>query len=150
LPDGLGTVVGDRGMRLSGGERQRIALARALLARPRLLILDEATSALDWHNQRLIAESIEALRGSITVLTIAHRPSMIAFADWVVAIEDGRVVESGGYRDLAARAGSQLSRLMAGEAGEGSEGAPGESPEGGRGGEGRLDAGAPALRRGGG
>lgn len=118
LPDGLDTIVGDRGARFSGGERQRIALARALLARPRLLILDEATSALDWHSQRLIAESIGALRGTLTVLTIAHRPSMIAFADWVVAIEGGRLVEAGAYVELASRQDSRLAQLMSGEAQE--------------------------------
>jgi len=115
LPDGLKTVVGDRGVRLSGGERQRIALARALLRKPRLLILDEATSALDWENQMLIARSIEALRGKMTIVTIAHRPSMIAFADWVVAIEYGKVVEYGPYKDVLETSESHLSRMIAGE-----------------------------------
>ncbi|TPO02596.1 ABC transporter ATP-binding protein [Mesorhizobium sp. B1-1-5] len=114
----LDTVVGDRGVRLSGGERQRIALARALLRKPSLLILDEATSALDWQNQSLIAQSIEALRGRMTILTIAHRPSMIAFADWVVAIENGRIVEVGQYRRLKAKAGSRLARMLSGEQAE--------------------------------
>ncbi|TPL58964.1 ABC transporter ATP-binding protein [Mesorhizobium sp. B2-4-2] len=114
----LETVVGDRGVRLSGGERQRIALARALLRKPSLLILDEATSALDWQNQSLIAQSIDGLRGSMTILTIAHRPSMIAFADWVVAMENGRVVEVGQYRRLKAKAGSRLSRMLSGEQSE--------------------------------
>ncbi|MCA0014139.1 ABC transporter ATP-binding protein/permease [Mesorhizobium sp. B292B1B] len=114
----LETVVGDRGVRLSGGERQRIALARALLRKPSLLILDEATSALDWQNQALIAQSIDGLRGSMTILTIAHRPSMIAFADWVVAMENGRVVEVGHYRRLKAKAGSRLSRMLSGEQSE--------------------------------
>ncbi|CDX26560.1 ABC transporter, ATP-binding protein [Mesorhizobium sp. ORS 3324] len=111
----LETVVGDRGVRLSGGERQRIALARALLRKPSLLILDEATSALDWQNQSLIAQSIDGLRGEMTILTIAHRPSMISFADWVVAIEDGRIAEVGQYRQLKAKAGSRLARMLSGE-----------------------------------
>ncbi|KAA3448971.1 ABC transporter ATP-binding protein [Mesorhizobium sp. SARCC-RB16n] len=115
---GLETVVGDRGVRLSGGERQRIALARALLRKPSLLILDEATSALDWQNQSLIARSIDGLRGTMTILTIAHRPSMIAFADWVVAMEDGRVVEVGQYQRLKAKPGSRLSRMLSGEQSE--------------------------------
>ncbi|TPM36152.1 ABC transporter ATP-binding protein [Mesorhizobium sp. B2-3-4] len=115
---GLKTVVGDRGVRLSGGERQRIALARALLRKPSLLILDEATSALDWQNQSLIARSIDGLRGAMTILTIAHRPSMIAFADWVVAMEDGRVVEVGQYQRLKAKPGSRLSRMLSGEGSE--------------------------------
>lgn len=115
LPERLETVVGDRGLRLSGGERQRIALARGLLRRPRLLILDEATSALDWENQMLIARSIERLRGSMTIITIAHRPSMISFADWVVTVEDGRIVETGDYATLIARRESRLRRLVEGE-----------------------------------
>lgn len=115
LPDGLQAIVGDRGSRLSGGERQRIALARALLRKPQLLILDEATSALDWENQSLIAESIRALRGETTVLTIAHRPSMIAFADWIVAVEDGRIVETGSFDQLNRRADSRLAQMLAGE-----------------------------------
>jgi ATP-binding cassette subfamily C protein len=115
LPQGLATIVGDRGVRLSGGERQRIALARALLRNPRLLLLDEATSALDWQSQALIASAIQGLRGRTTVVTIAHRPSMIAFADWVVAIEDGCVVEVGPYAQLSEKKGSHLQRLLAGD-----------------------------------
>ncbi|MEO5759162.1 MAG: ABC transporter ATP-binding protein [Mesorhizobium sp.] len=111
----LETVVGDRGVRLSGGERQRIALARALLRKPSLLILDEATSALDWQNQSLIAKSIDGLRGRMTILTIAHRPSMIAFADWVVAMENGRIVEVGQYQRLKEKPESRLSRMLSGE-----------------------------------
>ncbi|RUX50893.1 ABC transporter ATP-binding protein [Mesorhizobium sp. M4A.F.Ca.ET.050.02.1.1] len=118
LEQRLDTVVGDRGIRLSGGERQRIALARALLRKPSLLILDEATSALDWQNQSLIAKSIDGLRGTMTILTIAHRPSMIAFADWVVAIENGRIVEVGQYQRLKAKSGSRLSRMLSGEQAE--------------------------------
>ncbi|WP_052247712.1 ABC transporter ATP-binding protein [Brevundimonas nasdae] len=114
----LDTVVGPRGTRLSGGERQRIALARALLMEPQLLILDEATSALDWENQGLIAKAIEGLRGRMTVITIAHRPSMISFADWVLAIDGGRLVEAGAYRELRASPASVLSRMMDGENGQ--------------------------------
>ena len=115
LPDGLGTVVGERGTRLSGGERQRIALARALLRSPELLILDEATSALDWDNQKKIAADIEKMRGQITILTIAHRPSMIRFADDVIAVEDGRCVETGSFAELAADPQSRLARMLDGE-----------------------------------
>jgi ATP-binding cassette subfamily C protein len=115
LPDGVLTRVGDRGLRLSGGERQRIALARALLRKPKLLILDEATSALDWENQALIVESIESLRGEMTIVTIAHRLSMIAFADDVIVLENGAVREHGPYTRLAENPGSQLARLVAGE-----------------------------------
>jgi ATP-binding cassette subfamily C protein len=117
LPEALGTVVGDRGLRLSGGERQRLSLARALMRRPQLLILDEATSALDWEHQSMIARSIEGLRGSMTIITIAHRLSMIAFADRVVALEGGAVVEAGDYATLIGATGSRLSQMAAGERG---------------------------------
>jgi ATP-binding cassette subfamily C protein len=117
LPDGLATVIGERGLRLSGGERQRIALARALLRRPKLLILDEGTSALDWENQAAVARAIAALRGQMTVITIAHRPSMIAFADWVVTFEGGRVVDSGPYQRMINQPEGYLGRVLAGEAG---------------------------------
>lgn len=115
LPQGLDTVVGERGTRLSGGERQRIALARALLCKPDLLILDEATSALDWENQQLIAADIEQLRKSTTILTIAHRPSMIQMADWVIAIEDGRCVEVGQFHALSEAPESRLAQMLKGE-----------------------------------
>ncbi|MFC0304445.1 ABC transporter ATP-binding protein [Rhizorhabdus histidinilytica] len=91
MPAGLDTVVADRGIRLSGGERQRIALARALLRRPDLLILDEATSALDEDNETLIIRSLERLRGTMAILIIAHRARITAIADQVVRIEQGRV-----------------------------------------------------------
>lgn len=105
LPLALQSVVGDRGGQMSGGERQRIALARALLRRPRLLILDEATSALDRESQSAIAAAIQALRGSMTIVSISHRTEMIAFADHVIAFADGRVVEAGPYDDLKQRPG---------------------------------------------
>lgn len=115
LPQQLDTVVGDRGTRLSGGERQRIALARALLRQPRLLVLDEATSALDPDNQALIAKAILNLKQRMTIVTIAHRPSMISFADNVVALEAGRLVESGSYAELAGRPDSRLAAMLRSE-----------------------------------
>lgn len=115
LDDGLQTVVGDRGLRLSGGERQRITLARALLRKPQLLILDEATSALDWENQAIIAKAINDLRGTVTVVTIAHRPSLISFADWVVALREGNVVETGSYAQIAASSDSYLAQVIRSE-----------------------------------
>ena len=90
LPRGIDTVVGDRGMRLSGGERQRLALARALIRRPSLLILDEATSFLDSENETRILETIEQLRGKMTVLIISHRLSTRRGADIIYDLEDGQ------------------------------------------------------------
>ena len=112
LPQGLDTVVGDRGVRLSGGERQRIALARALLRRPTLLVLDEATSSLDTHNERLVQDAIERLRGELTIVVIAHRLSTVRFADAIVVLEHGRVAESGTWDELGAREGGVFRRLV--------------------------------------
>ncbi|MEM7688744.1 MAG: ABC transporter ATP-binding protein [Pseudomonadota bacterium] len=118
LPNGLETIVGERGTRFSGGERQRIALARALLRKPSLLILDEATSALDWENQKDIARDIEGMRGELTILTIAHRPSMIRFADDVIAMEAGKVTEQKAYEALLRDPDSRLSQMLKGEQAE--------------------------------
>lgn len=100
LPNGLDTIVGDRGVRLSGGERQRLALARALLRRPTLLVLDEATSAVDSENERRIRSAIEGLHGRITILMIAHRLSTVRHADCILVLEAGRLVESGSWDTL--------------------------------------------------
>jgi ATP-binding cassette subfamily C protein len=113
LPDGLDTVVGDRGQRLSGGERQRLALARALLRRPTLLVLDEATSALDAENERLVQESVERLRGETTVLLIAHRLSTLRAADRIVVLAGGRIAESGTWEELDAGDGAFRALLAA-------------------------------------
>lgn len=103
LPDGLDTVVGDRGVRLSGGERQRIALARAILRRPDLLVLDEATSALDPENERIIQEAIAGMAGRQTILLIAHRLASVRGADRIYVMEHGRVVEAGTWDELVGR-----------------------------------------------
>jgi len=97
------TVLGDRGVRLSGGERQRLALARALLRNPSLLILDEATSNLDSENERRIQEAIEKLHGSMTILVITHRLFTIWGADVIHVLEQGRLIESGDRSTLLAR-----------------------------------------------
>jgi ATP-binding cassette, subfamily C, bacterial len=105
LPLGLDTVVGERGAQLSGGERQRLALARALLRRPSVLILDEATSALDPEGESRIADVISSLRGEVTTVLITHRLSLAARADLVYVMEGGRVVESGEWSALIAANG---------------------------------------------
>lgn len=91
LPEGLDTIVGDTGHRLSGGERQRIALARAILLRPQLMILDEATSALDHENEALICRTIAELDEGLTIIILGHRQSVLEFADQVVVLENGEV-----------------------------------------------------------
>ena len=100
LPEGLDTLIGDRGVLLSGGERQRLALARALLREPSLLILDEATSNLDSKNEKKIMGSIEKLHGDITILIIAHRLSTIKNADNIYFMENGDLIESGSWDEL--------------------------------------------------
>jgi subfamily B ATP-binding cassette protein MsbA len=102
LPLGYETVVGDRGALLSGGQRQRIAIARAVLADPAILILDEAASALDAESERLLQEALEALRGSVTLLLVAHRLSTISKADRIYVLEAGRILEWGTRDELLA------------------------------------------------
>jgi ATP-binding cassette subfamily B protein len=105
LPDGLDTVVGERGYRLSGGEKQRLALARALLADPRVLVLDEATSNLDSLAERSVQRALERLLRDRTAVVIAHRLSTVVAADRILVVADGRIVESGRHEDLRARGG---------------------------------------------
>ena len=105
LPKGLDTILGDRGILVSGGERQRIALARALLRKPSLLVLDEATSSLDSENEKRIQNAIEKLHGQATILLISHRLSTIRAADVIHVIEDGRLVESGTWDELVSKNG---------------------------------------------
>ena len=94
LPQGYGTVIGDRGVMLSGGQRQRVALARVLARKPAILVLDEATSSLDQESERAIQTAVEGLRGEITVIIIAHRLSTIENADRFLLVQDGTVRES--------------------------------------------------------
>ncbi|MEO2015942.1 MAG: ABC transporter ATP-binding protein [Fuerstiella sp.] len=103
LPDGLETIVGERGLRLSGGERQRIALARAMLRKPSVLILDEATSSLDAENQEKVMSALRTLHGKLTVILIAHRMSTVRSADQIVILDQGHVVAQGRFEELRAK-----------------------------------------------
>jgi len=105
LPDGLDTVIGERGVKLSGGQRQRVTIARALLAAPRILVLDEATSSLDTESESYIQASLETLLHGRTTFVIAHRLSTIQRADLILVIEDGVIVERGRHAELMALGG---------------------------------------------
>ncbi|MCM3640658.1 ABC transporter ATP-binding protein/permease [Priestia aryabhattai] len=114
LPQGLDTVIGDRGMKISGGERQRLVLARAILKKPALLILDEATSALDTNNENKIKESIDRLKGKVTIVVVAHRLSTIQAADQVLVLEEGKVIQKGNFDQLAYEEGA-FHKLLEGQ-----------------------------------
>ena len=100
LPDGLDSVLADKGSNLSGGQRQRIGIARALFTKPKILILDEATSSLDGSTEAGISDSLYSLRGEITVIVIAHRLSSIMKADEIIYIDSGKILASGDFDEL--------------------------------------------------
>ncbi|MCL6489578.1 MAG: ATP-binding cassette domain-containing protein, partial [Alicyclobacillus mali] len=100
LPDGLDTLVGERGISLSGGQKQRIALARALILDPDVLILDDAMSAVDARTEAHILRSIRRVRQGRTTLIVSHRMSAVQHADYIVVLDDGRIAEEGTFQDL--------------------------------------------------
>ena len=116
LPNGYDTVVGERGSSLSGGPRQRLAIARALVTNPRILIFDEATSALDYESERIIQQNMPRLAEGRTVFIIAHRLSTVRRSDRLITIDRGRLVEDGTHDDLVRAGGryASLYRLQAG------------------------------------
>ncbi len=105
MPEGLDTLIGEQGVRLSGGERQRLAIARALLKDPPILILDEATSSLDSESEREVQQALDSLIAGRTTLVIAHRLSTVSNAHRIVVLEDGRIVETGTHTSLLAAGG---------------------------------------------
>ena len=116
LAEGYDTIIGERGSTLSGGQRQRIAIARALVADPRILILDEATSALDYESERIIQQNMQAIAKDRTVLIIAHRLSAVRQADRIITIDHGRIVEDGTHDQLL-HTGGRYSGLFRAQAG---------------------------------
>ncbi|HCZ36513.1 MAG TPA: multidrug ABC transporter ATP-binding protein [Cytophagales bacterium] len=112
FPDGLDTVVGDRGVKLSGGQRQRVAIARAILRNPAILILDEATSSLDAHSEKLVQDALENLMQNRTTLVIAHRLSTIRKVDTILVIKEGIIAEAGNHAELSARDNGIYSNLL--------------------------------------
>jgi ABC-type multidrug transport system fused ATPase/permease subunit len=100
LPDGLNTLVGERGVRLSGGQRQRIGIARALYHDPAVLVLDEATSALDTATERGVMDAVNALHGNKTIIIVAHRLTTVAHCDKLYRLDRGRLVSEGVYEEV--------------------------------------------------
>ncbi|MFQ8600714.1 MAG: ABC transporter ATP-binding protein, partial [Oscillospiraceae bacterium] len=113
LPDGYHTRVGEKGYTLSGGERQRIAIARAILGNPRILILDEATSSLDTYTEKLIQDALGRLTEGRTTFAIAHRLSTLQNADRLLVFDQGRLVENGTHEELLRLKGVYYSLVMA-------------------------------------
>jgi ABC-type multidrug transport system fused ATPase/permease subunit len=114
LPDGLGTIVGERGVRLSGGQRQRVAVARALYREPPVIILDEGTSALDTTTETALMQALDTITAGRTLIAVAHRVTTLRDADRIIVLEGGRITAEGGYDTLLAT--SPTFRALAGAA----------------------------------
>jgi len=118
LPEGYDTVIGERGVRLSGGQAQRLAIARAFLKDARLLLLDEPASSLDVENTSAIHAALDELKQNRTVITISHQLSRVKTADWIVILDQGKVVQAGTHVSLVAQAGVYQKLSVAGEIGQ--------------------------------
>ena len=114
LPFGLDTRIGEQGLSLSGGQRQRLALARAVLGRPRVLVLDDPLSALDVHTEAQVEAALRRVLASTTALVVAHRPSTVLLADRVALLEDGRITAVGTHSELLATVPAYRDLLSAG------------------------------------
>lgn len=110
LPEGLDTVVGERGVRLSGGQRQRLGIARALYGNPEVIVLDEATSALDADTEREIVESFREIAHDHTLIVVAHRTSTLAYCNRLIRLETGRIVQEGTFAEVIGSLPSTESR----------------------------------------
>jgi ABC-type multidrug transport system fused ATPase/permease subunit len=112
FPEGLDTIVGERGVRLSGGQRQRIAIARAILKDPAILLLDEATSALDAESEQLVQSALDTLMEGRTTIIIAHRLSTIRNVDKILVLNHGKIVEQGTHKELSELENGLYSNLL--------------------------------------
>ncbi len=144
LPDGLDTLVGDRGYRLSGGEKQRIAIARLLLKAPDIVVLDEATAHLDSESELAVQQALKTALAGRTSLVIAHRLSTVREADMILVVDDGRIVEQGRHDELLA-AGGLYAELYTTQF-EHQANPDASGPEGAAGGDGPVLTGAPVSR----
>ncbi|MYS37866.1 ATP-binding cassette subfamily B protein [Streptomyces sp. KhCrAH-43] len=124
LPDGVGTEVGEQGLSLSGGQRQRLALARAVVGRPRFLVLDDPLSALDVHTEALVEAALRQVLAQTTAVVVAHRPSTVMLADRVALLSEGRITAVGTHQELL-RSSAEYAWLMSGAGGPDAEGAVG-------------------------
>lgn len=112
LPEGLNTIVGERGVQLSGGQKQRVAIARAIIKNPRILLLDEATSALDAESEHVVQEALDRVMVNRTTIVIAHRLSTIRNANVIAVVKNGVIVEQGKHSELMSKKGGAYSSLV--------------------------------------